>query len=398
MCKPIRTRRTGLLDAAALRQLRPAGQGRRSRGQRLHRRPDRSSPSLRAARWPSPTRVARFPARSPARPSGSSLPRSSSSGAPPAPTPGRRSPRTRPRRGRLSFVTTALADGTYDLRAVSFNSANAQLRSAAHTGIPIDNTRPPSSPRAPPTARSSARRARLADGQRAARLGRERQARRVDRLPDVSGTSITVNREPPEGPHALDGLLVDNAGQRAHFRVASRSRPPAPAPRRPSRRTRRRIPRRRVDLVGGDATVSCRADRTQRSPPPGHSGAGATGSSSASPRPRRPTYPGAAFRAGGRRSTSPPTWAVAGDRREELRRAARDHPRDHERQGRPGDVRERRLAGDSQVAVPGVCRPPGATATTSASDGVHVLTRHLTKFALLFDSRAPSPPASSGAR
>src|SRR5204863_8401844 len=42
----------------------------------------------------------------------------------------------------VTFDTTAVADGPYDLRAVSYDSSDVVLRTAVHQNVVIDNTRP----------------------------------------------------------------------------------------------------------------------------------------------------------------------------------------------------------------------------------------------------------------
>ena len=292
-----------------------------------------------------------------------------------------------------SFDTTALADGTYDLRAVSFNSANAQLRSAEHTGISIDNTRPRivSSSPADGSIVSSASSIALTASEPIASVANAKLDGLTVAL-TISGTSITVNSgNLPSGPHVLEGLLVDNAGKRAHFRVAftiPTSGSDAPYVEKntsPDSSTT-------LSAVGGSASVTMPSGSYTAQP------AGTDGNDWLVLRLDPilpPTSPGLGLSAAGPAIDVTAAWFVAGTGVTSF--------------DRPLDILLANTSGGNVVpatfennawrvldklAIAGTLPSDWRDGYYVGGDGIHVLTRHLTKFALLIDSDAPSAPTN----
>src|SRR5262249_26776557 len=107
----------------------------------------------------------------------------------------------------IAFDTTGVADGVYDLRAVSYDSSGTPLQSAAHEDIRIDNVRPY-------VASSTPADGSVVDSASSIVLTANEALSSVEHVkldgsavtPDVSAKTVTVaSGDLATGPHVLDG-------------------------------------------------------------------------------------------------------------------------------------------------------------------------------------------------
>jgi hypothetical protein len=289
------------------------------------------------------------------------------------------------------FDTKAVADGSYDLRAVAYDSTGSALSTARRSALTIDNTRPRvvSSLPADGSIVASASPISLTTNEtlsRAASVTLDGAAA----TPTVSGSSATVNSGPlPAGPHVVEGRLVDAGGTRGAFRVAF-TIPSSGGEAAYVEKNTAPDSSTSVRSLGGAVSVTMPS--------------GAYGARSASAEGRDwlvlrvdptapPTSPGVGLTAGGPAVDVTATSAVAGTRMTSFTV--------------PLDIVLTNTTGENVVAAMfenGAWRviPKLAVAGTlpagqqdgfdARTDGVHILTRHLTRFALLDDTAAPTAP------
>ena len=264
---------------------------------------------------------------------------------------------------------------------------------AERTGIPIDNTRPSivSSNPADGSVVSSASSIALTASEPIASVANAKLDGSTV-TPTVSGTAITVNAGSfASGPHVLEGLLVDGAGKRAHFRVAftiPTSGSDAPYVEKNTSPTAATT----VTAVGGTASV------TMPSGAYTPQAAGTDGNDWLVLRVDPilpPTSPGDGLSAAGPAVDVTAAWAVAGTNVTSF-----DKPLEivltNTSGGNvvPATFENSAWRVLAKLAIAGTLPSDWRDGYYVGGDGIHVLTRHLTKFALLIDNDAPSTPTN----
>jgi hypothetical protein len=293
----------------------------------------------------------------------------------------------------VSFDTTGVADGVYDLRAISYNSAGSQLRTAVHADIRIDNTRPRvvSSTPSDGSVVDSASSIVLTASESLDSVAHTT----LDGLtvsPTVSGTSVTVTSGSlAAGAHVLEGLLVDDAGKRAHFRVAF-TIPVSGSDEDYVEKNTSPDASTSLTSVGGDATVTIPSGAYTSQP------AGSDGNDwlvlrldSIQP----PTSPGLGLTAGGPAVDVTATWAFAGTLLSSFAKPL--HIVLTNTTGGnvvPATYEDGAWRVLTQLATAGTLPADWRDGYYVGNHGIHVLTRHLTHFALLIDNQAPSVPTA----
>jgi methionine-rich copper-binding protein CopC len=290
-----------------------------------------------------------------------------------------------------TWSTTALADGLYDLQAVGYDQSGSAVATSRRDGIRTDNTRPriTSSTPADGSTVSSGNSIALTASESIASLS----AAKLDGqtvTAAVSGTSITVSTSSfTAGPHALEGVITDQAGKATYFRV-SFSVPASSTDVPYIEKNTSADASTTVTAVDGSTTVTVPAGSYTK---PAESSQGSDWLVlRVDPQPAPTTLP-SGFTGAGTTVEITATWAMANTKQTTF-----SQPLDvvvattPAAKTVPGTFENNAWRMLQQTPTAGTLPATWNDGFYVASDGLHILTRHLTQFALFVDSNAPAAP------